>query len=493
MPREYFSELSDHKSPPSYKFFNGQKWANSLSGKTKEVISPIDNHVLGLIPVVTHSEIDQAIRLAKKAQKEWAGVPMIQRAKVLHLAADWLRHHEHYFTTLLIKEIGKSQAEAKDEILRSADMIDYFANEGLNLRGEELSGEAFPGYDQTKMAIIERVPLGAILSIPPFNYPVNLAVSKIAPALITGNCVIFKPPTQGTISDLHLTEVFRIAGLPEGLIVTLTGGGEDIGDYLCTHRDIDMVTFTGSSKVGQEIAAIIGMIPILFECGGNNPALILPDADMEGTATEIVKGAFSYSGQRCTAIKYVLGLPPTLKEILPKVIAKTKELYKMGDPRIESNNLGPVISDAAADLIEKRIIMAKADGAKIAYGGTRKERYLEPTILTGGRPSMEIVHTETFGPVVTFMEIKSIDEAIAIINASTYGLQASIFTSDEGAGIRLGKQIEVGTVQINSKPQRGPDHFPFLGIKGSGSGVQGVRYTLEAMTRLRSIVLNKPH
>ncbi|MCJ7740761.1 aldehyde dehydrogenase family protein, partial [Candidatus Microgenomates bacterium] len=301
MPREYFSELSDHKSPPTYKFFNGSEWANSLSGKTKEVISPIDNHVLGLVPVVTHAEIDQAIRTAKKAQKEWAGVPMIQRAKVLHLAADWLRHHEHYFTTLLIKEIGKSQAEAKDEILRSADMIDYFANEGLNLHGEELSGEAFPGYDQTKMAIIERVPLGAILAIPPFNYPVNLAVSKIAPALITGNCVIFKPPTQGTISNLHLTEVFRIAGLPEGLIVALTGGGEDIGDYLCTHRDINMVTFTGSSKIGQEIAAIIGMIPILFECGGNNPALILPDADMEGTATEIVKGAFSYSGQRCTA------------------------------------------------------------------------------------------------------------------------------------------------------------------------------------------------
>ncbi|MCJ7740502.1 aldehyde dehydrogenase family protein, partial [Candidatus Microgenomates bacterium] len=182
-----------------------------------------------------------------------------------------------------------------------------------------------------------------------------------------------------------------------------------------------------------------------------------------------------------------------LKEILPKVIAKTKELYKVGDPRIESNNLGPVISDSAADLIEKRIIMAKADGAKVVYGGTRKERYLEPTILTNCRPSMEIVHTETFGPVVSFIEIKSIDEAISLINASSYGLQASIFTNDEGAGIRLGKQIEVGTIQINSKPQRGPDHFPFLGIKGSGSGVQGVRYTLEAMTRLRSIVLNKPH
>lgn len=492
MPKDYFEKLHDNKSPPTYKFFNGEKWTDSLSGKTTEVISPIDGHILGRIQVATTSEVDQAITRAKNAQKKWQETPMIQRAKFLHLAADWIRHHEHILTALLVKEIGKTQLEAKDEILRSSDMIDYFANEGLNLRGEELSGEAFPGYDQTKMAIIERVAQGLVLAISPFNYPVNLSVSKIAPALICGNSVVFKPPTQGTISSLYLTEIFRLSGLPDGVLVTVTGGGGEIGDYLCTHPEVDMVTFTGSSKVGKEIAQKIGMIPLLFECGGNNPALVLDDAEMETTATEIVKGAFSYSGQRCTAVKYVLGLTSTLESLLPKVVKKTKEMMKMGDPRIIENNLGPVISEEAAFEIEKRILLAKSAGAKIVYGGKREGRYIEPTILDYVRPSMEVMHDETFGPVVSFVRVKSIDEAIAIINESKYGLQASIFTSDEGAGIKLGKMINVGTVQVNSKPQRGPDHFPFLGIKGSGVGVQGIRYTLEAMTRPKPIVLNKP-
>lgn len=491
MPKDYFQELSDGKHPPVYKnLFNG-KWVLG-SGKKTEIISPIDGHVVGVVSTSSFAEIDEAIKTSHIAQKEWQKVPMIQRAKVMHLAADWMREHEHYLTTLLIKEIGKSVAEAKDEILRSADMIDYFAHEALDVRGEELSGEAFPGYDQTKMALIEKVPLGVIVAISPFNYPVNLSVAKLAPAFMMGNSVVFKPPMSGSISGLHLAEVFKMAGLPPGVLNTVTGEGGAIGDYLVTHTGVDMVTFTGSSQVGRAIATKVGMIPLLFECGGNNPAIVLPDANMETTAVEIVKGAFSYSGQRCTAIKYVLGLEPTMEELIPKVIKKTKEMMQVGDPRMSKNNMGPVISEAAAQEIEKRIIMAKVGGAKILLGGKRNGLYIEPTILDHVRPDMEVVTIETFGPVVSFFRMKSMEEIVAMVNASTYGLQASIFTTDEGAGISLGKKLDVGSVQINSKPQRGPDHFPFLGIKGSGLGVQGIRYTLEAMSRPRPIVLNKP-
>ncbi len=492
MPKVYFSELSDHKTPPIYRFFNGLKWVESLTGNTIDIISPLDGHVLGKVQSVSHHEIDQSVNRTKEAQLQWREVPMIKRAKILHLASDWIRHHENYLTNLLIKEIGKSVAEAKDEILRSADMIEYFANEGLHITGEELSGESFPGYDQTKMALIERVPLGTVLAISPFNYPVNLAVSKIAPALIMGNAVIFKPSTFGAISALHLTEIFRIAGIPDGVIVIITGEGSDVGEYLSTHDGIDLVTFTGSSEVGKKMAEKIGMTPMLFECGGNNPALILPDADLGLTAEELVKGAFSYSGQRCTAIKYVLGLSKTLEKVIPIVIKKTKETVKIGDPRNEKFNLGPVISDSAADEIEKRILMAKAKGAKVVYGGKRDGRFIEPTILENVTPAMDIVHSETFGPVISFIKVKAIDEAIRIINDSNYGLQASIFTRDEGTGIRLAQNLDVGVVQINNRPQRGPDHFPFLGVKGSGIGTQGIRYTLEAMTRLKPIILNKP-
>ncbi len=492
MPDSIFSELSNGQSPPTYKNLLNGTWVESSSGKTMDIISPLDGQVVGKIPVVTTGEIDQAIKNAHEAQKEWAKVSMIERAKKLHLAADWIREHEADVTQFLIHEIGKNYPEAKDEIIRSADMIDYFANAALSVKGEELSGEAFPGYDQTKMAIIERVPLGVILAIAPFNYPINLSVAKIAPALAMGNAIIFKPPTYGSISCLYLAQIFQKAGLPPGLINTVTGGGAEIGDYLVTHPGINMIAFTGSSQVGKAIATKAGMIPLLFECGGNNPAIVLPDANLESTAKEIVKGAFSYSGQRCTAIKYVLGLEPTINQLIPLVVAQTKSSIKMGDPTKPEFNFGPLVSESAANDVEKRIIQAKVEGATVLNGGGRNGLYIEPTILEGVKPSSEVVKVETFGPVVSFFKFNSMEEILSMINSSDYGLQACIFTKDEGAGINLANKIEVGTVQINSKPQRGPDHFPFLGIKGSGVGVQGIKYTLESMTRPHSIVLNTP-
>lgn len=493
MPQEFFDEIHDMSTPPAYRWFDGVKWRDSSNGHFQPVVSPVDNSVVGKIPVVTKDEMDTAIRNAHVAQKAWADKTVIERGKILHLAADWIREHEVYLTSLLIREIGKVTDEAKDEIIRSADMIDYFASDALNLRGEQLPSDAFPGYDKTKLSIIERVPLGVILAIAPFNYPVNLSVSKLAPALVTGNAVIYKPPTSGSISDLHLTQIFRKAGVPDGVLVTLTGSGEDIGDYLVAHPGIDMITFTGSSQVGQHAATKAGMIPLLFECGGNNPALVLGDANIEETAGEIVKGFCSFSGQRCTAIKYVLGLGADIDKILPRVVKLTQEKVKMGDPRSpETKSVGPLITESAAKVVEARIQSAEREGAKVELGGVRRGNYIEPTILSGVKPSAEIVRVETFGPVISFIKVKDIKEAIEIVNSSNYGLQAAVYTADEGAGIKIGQKLDVGTVWINSKPQRGPDHFPFLGIKASGVGVQGIRYSLEAMTRLKPIVLNKP-
>lgn len=493
MIKDHFSSIHDDKSPPTYKYFNGEKWLDSKSGDLIDVISPIDNSILGRIFSLTTTEIKKVADLGREAQKEWRETATIKRSRVLHLVSDWLRSHEDFFTTLIVKEIGKPFTEAKEEVIRSADMIERFAQAVLNMSGEELSGESFPGYDKSKTAIVEKVPLGVVLAVSPFNYPLNLAVSKIAPALANGNSVIFKPATQGSITGLCLTEVFRLAGLPKGVLVTLTGNAEKINEYLLSQKYIDMIAFTGSSSTGEKIAAKAGMTPCLFELGGNNGAIVLPEAEMEETATELVKGAFSYSGQRCTAVKYVLALEPTLEKLIPKVIKKTKEIIKMGDPRNSQNNFGPMISEMAANEVEKRIYLAKAAGARILSGGKREGRYIEPTILDKVSPSMEIVETETFGPVLCFIKADSIKEAISIINNSGYGLQSCVFTEDEGSAIEIARQLETGSVQINGKPQRGPDNFPFLGIKKSGVGVQGIRYSLEAMIRLRPIVLNKPH
>lgn len=493
LPADFFSEIHDGQTPPEYGFFNGERWGKSESGETSEIHSPVDGALIGSLQKVTSKEINEVMTRVSRAQPAWEATPLNKRVTVMHLAADWIRHYEEYLTTILLREIGKTTGEAKSEILRTADLIDYFADEAVSLRGEMLDSDNFPGFDKGRIAMVEHVAHGVIVCIAPFNYPVNLAASKIAPALLMGNSVVLKPPTQGGISGLYLTQVFLKAGVPKGVLSCVTGYGEAIGDYLVSHPVVSMIAFTGSSETGVHIAGKTAMLPLLFECGGNNPALVLPDADLESCAQEIIKGAFSYAGQRCTAIKYVLTTPSVLETLLPILQKHMADMVHMGDPRSpETKLVGPVISESGAAAIQKAIDEAVRGGAKVLAGGKTKAAYVEPTLLTNVTPSMDVVATEVFGPVLSFITVKSIDEAITIINSSKYGLQASVFTKDEGTGFITAKKISVGTVQINGSPQRGPDHFPFLGIRRSGLGVQGVRYSLEAMSRIQSIVMNKP-
>ena len=493
MPAEFFDPISDHKTPPNYFYFDGTAWKPSSSGKTVNVISPIDQAVVGTLPVVTKEEIDAVIEKAREAQHAWEATPLNKRVSAMHLAADWIRQFQEYLTNLMSREIGKSEEEAKSEIVRTADLIDYFADESEALRGETLDSDNFPGYEKGKIAIVERVAHGVVLAIAPFNYPVNLSASKIAPALLMGNSVVVKPPTMGGISGLHLVRIFEKAGIPAGVITAVTGTGDVIGDHLVSHPGISMVAFTGSSDTGLSIAGKAPMKPLLFECGGNNPVVVMPDADMENAANEIIKGAFSYSGQRCTGIKYVLTTPAIREQLVKRILEKMPEMVKPGDPRSpDTKMVGPVISESAAERIISVIEESVKNGAACMVGGKRDHAMVEPTILTGVIPTMPVIAKETFGPVVSFVDVQSFDEAVTIINKSSYGLQASVFTKDEGTGIVFAGKLNVGTVQVNGSPQRGPDHFPFLGVKHSGVGVQGVKYSLEAMSRLHPVVLNKP-
>lgn len=493
MPAEFFDPISDHKTPQTFFYFDGTSWKPSESGKTAPVVSPIDGSLVGNLSVVTQKEIDAVMDAAVSAQPAWEAMALHKRVTMMHLAADWIRHDQEYLTNLMIREIGKSAEEAKSEIIRTADLIDYFADEAEAIRGETIDSDNFPGYEKGKIAIVERVAHGVVLAIAPFNYPVNLSASKIAPALLMGNSVVVKPPTMGGISGLHLVRIFEKAGVPAGVITAVTGTGDEIGDYLVRHPKLSMVAFTGSSDTGLAIAGKAAMKPLLFECGGNNPVVVMPDADLAVTAREIIKGGFAYSGQRCTGIKYVLTTKTIREQLLTQILKMMPDMVKSGDPRSTDTKLvGPVISEQAAERIDAVIQDAVKNGATVVTGGTRNNALIEPTILTGVIPTMPVIAKETFGPVVSFVDIQSYDEAIAIINKSLYGLQASVFTKDEGTGIVFAGKLHVGTVQVNGSPQRGPDHFPFLGIKHSGVGVQGVRYSLEAMSRIRPVVLNKP-
>jgi glyceraldehyde-3-phosphate dehydrogenase (NADP+) len=485
--------LLAEKEPRRYKYFDGNEWRTTASGNCISVITPIDGSVYAYVQAVTKEEVDAVIRRAEQAYAVWKDIPLFERVRVVKKAAEYIRQHADLFIETLVYEIGKTKEESASEVHRTADLIEYFAAEAQSMTGHVIASDSFPQTLKGKHAIVQRVGYGVVLAIGPFNYPINLTASKIAPALLMGNAVVFKPPTQGSISGLFLTEAFRQAGVPAGVLSCVTGQGKEIGDYIVSHPGIRMIAFTGSTQVGKNIASKADMTPLLFECGGNNAVIVLDDADVFSAAKEIIKGAFSYAGQRCTGIKYMLASKGMVERLIPILQETLQSLVVMGDPRSETTKLvGPMISEDAAREVETIIQQAVEQGAVVAAGGKRNGIYMEPTILTQVHKDMQCVKEEVFGPLLSCISVSSPEEAIEIINGSIYGLQASIFTQDEGTGFRYAQHLDVGTVQINGSPQRGPDHFPFMGIKASGVGVQGVRYSLEAMSRLQSVVLNNP-
>ncbi len=466
---------------------NGE-WVTTTSNRTLDITSPVDRSFVGKIQLMSIEEIDQVIKSAKDAQKSWKDTPISERAKILMKAADILEENVEFLSEILEKEISKDTDSAISEIKRTADFIRFTANEGMHLQGETIGADNFPGYKKNKISFVTRVPLGIVLAISPFNYPINLSASKIAPALMAGNSVILKPPTQGSISALYLAEIFHTAGLPKGVLSTATGKGSEIGDYLITHPEINFINFTGSTNVGKHIAKIAEMVPMMMELGGKDAAIVLDDADLDMTASNIVAGAYSYSGQRCTAVKRVLAVNAIADELVKKIEMDVNQL-KVGNPA-KGVQITPLINEEAADYVQELIDDALAKGAKLITGNRREGNLLYPTLLDHITTDMRIAWEEPFGPVLPIMRVKNEEEAIAIANRSEYGLQSSVFTQNIDKAFLIATKLEVGTVQINNKTERGPDHFPFLGVKSSGMGTQGIRYSIEAMSRPKAIVLN---
>lgn len=481
-----FKMISDNNKV--YKNLIGGKWINSSSGKTIDIFAPSNNALVGKVQAQTKEEVDEAIDIAKKAQKKWAAYSVAERATILHKSAELLEEYAEEIAEIIMMEIAKSYSQALSEVKRTVEYIKFTADTAKNMTGEAIYGDAFPGFDKNKISMVNRVPLGVVLCISPFNYPVNLSASKIAPALAGGNAVIFKPPTQGAISGLYLVKVFQEAGVPDGVLNIITGKGSEIGDYLTTHHGIDMINFTGSTDVGKRIADQSNMIPLLLELGGKDAAIVLEDSDLDETAQNIVKGAFSYSGQRCTAVKRVIVQNTIADELSKKIVEEVKKL-KVGQPEDDAQ-ITPLINNKSADYVQGLIDDAKSKGAKLLIGDKREGNILWPTVFDNVKTDMRLAWEEPFGPVLPIIRVNTIDEAIEITNESEYGLQASVFTKNIDKAISIAEKIDVGTVQINNKTERGPDHFPFIGVKNSGLGTQGIRYSIEAMTRNKVIILN---
>lgn len=464
------------------------EWVESNSGKVIEIHSPIDDSLVGKIQEMTQQEVDDAIDNTKINIKIWADMPIYERANILYKAAKLLEQNCDYMSDILVMEIAKDKKSAISEIQRTADFLRFTADVGKSIEGQAISGENFPGGSSNKMSYVTRVPLGTVLAISPFNYPINLSISKIAPALIGGNAVILKPPTQGAISSLHLVEILNCSGLPKGILNTLTGKGSNIGDYAVTHSGINFINFTGSTNIGKHISKISGMVPLLLELGGKDAAIVLEDADIDFTAENIASGGYSYSGQRCTAVKRIIVLN-SIADILVDKLKPLIENLKVGDPR-DNAVIVPLINKQSADFVQSLIGDALKKGAKLIIGNKRVDNLLYPTLLDNVTIDMDIAWKEPFGPVLPIIRVDTIEQAIEIANQSEYGLQSSVFTHNIDDAFYIAKNLEVGTVQINNKTERGPDHFPFLGVKSSGMGTQGVKYSIEAMTRPKAIIVN---
>lgn len=467
--------------------FNGE-WIKSRSESIIDVHSPVNGDVIGKVQAMTKDEIDKTIENSKRAQKDWSEKPINERAAVLHECANLLEENISVLSDFLQKEIAKNKSSAISEVKRTASFIRFTADEAKHMEGETITGDNFPGFKKNKVSFVHRIPLGTVLAISPFNYPINLSVSKIAPALAAGNSVILKPPSQGSISALYVAEIFNKAGIPKGVLNTVTGKGSEIGDYIVTHPGIDFINFTGSTEVGKHIAVIAGMVPMLMELGGKDAAIVLEDSDLRDAAKDIVAGAYIYSGQRCTAIKRVLAINNISDKLAELMLEEIKKL-KVGMPE-DDCEVTPLINSSSADFVQELIDDALRKGAKLLTGNKREKNLMYPTLLDNVTTDMRIAWEEPFGPVLPILRVQSVDEAIEIANKSQYGLQSSVFTKNIDYAFHVSSKLEVGTVQINDKTERGPDHFPFLGVKASGMGTQGIRYSIESMTRKKVIVLN---
>lgn len=470
----------------AYKNYVNGEW--KLSDESIAIYAPATGEELGTVPAMTTEEVDYVYASSRKALPKWRALSYVERAAYLHKVADILVRDAEKIGAVLSKEIAKGYKSAVSEVIRTAEIINYAAEEGLRMEGEVLEGGSFEAASKNKIAIVRREPVGLVLAISPFNYPINLAGSKIAPALISGNVVTLKPPTQGSISGLLLAEAFAEAGLPAGVFNTITGRGSVIGDYIVEHEAVNFINFTGSTPIGERIGKLAGMRPIMLELGGKDSAIVLEDADLDLTAKNIIAGAFGYSGQRCTAVKRVLVMDSVADELVEKIRQQVLDLT-IGNPEDDAD-ITPLIDKNAADFVEGLINDASDKGAEALTEIKREGNLICPVLFDKVTTDMRLAWEEPFGPVLPIIRVKSVEEAIEISNKSEYGLQASVFTNNFPLAFKIAGQLEVGTVHINNKTQRGTDNFPFLGAKKSGAGVQGVKYSIEAMTSVKSVVFD---
>jgi acyl-CoA reductase-like NAD-dependent aldehyde dehydrogenase len=461
----------------------GNEWVGTTA--YDEIKLPYDGSIVGYAAHAEDSDVDRAVAAASDGARSMAVSANHERADLLLRIAEEVRKDQAELAQIICSESGKPIKEARIEASRSVNTLVAAAHEARQLQGEVVPMDFTPGGER-RMAMTVREPLGVIGAITPFNFPLNLTLHKLAPALAGGNAVVHKPAERTPLSALRLAELVTRAGAPKGAYNVITGNGPALADRMLRNPDLAMMTFTGSVRVGESIRAKAGLRRIALELGNNSAAIIEPDADLSTAIARTVQGAFSHSGQVCVSVQRVFVHESIADTYLEGLVAATKKL-RVGHPYESSTDISSLIDEAAAIRVESWIRQATDSGSRLLCGGTRRFATLEPAILADVPASARISCEEVFGPVVAVYRYHQLDEVIVQTNSTPYGLQAGIFTSNLTRAFAVARKLQFGGVMINDVPAFRMDHMPYGGMKHSGLGREGPRYAIEEMTDLKLI------
>ncbi|MCI4320981.1 MAG: aldehyde dehydrogenase family protein [Thermoplasmata archaeon] len=467
------------------------------TGTYRPVIDPSTGLSLGDVAVGSADDARAAVEAAEAVRESWGGTPGHRRAAILYTLATRLRDDRETMARLISREVGKPLADARVEATRAAWVFEFAADTIRHLTGETVPADAYthPPGNETRLLFTVREPVGVVVAIGPFNFPLNLLSHKIAPALAAGNPVVAKPTSAAPFTALRLASHAAAAGVPAGVLNVVLGPGGAVGDALVEHPATRFITFTGSTEVGKGIAEKAGRHAkrVLLELGGSDPFVVLEDAPLGVVVPAAIRGAFAYSGQVCTASKRLL-VHESIADAFAQQFAEAARRLKVGPALEESTQVGPVIDAAAVDRMEALVADARERSAMVLTGGARPAAspgfYYPPTVLDHVPESARVAREEPFGPVVPILRFKDDEEAVRIANGTPYGLQAAVYTNDLKRAFGLARRIRAGGVHLNDPTNLRWDALPFGGVKESGIGREGLRYAMEEMTDVKLISVN---
>ncbi|ASK60927.1 aldehyde dehydrogenase [Virgibacillus phasianinus] len=465
-------------------FINGN-WVSA--DETIEVLNKYTQDIYATVSKAGEKEVDQAIDSAEKAYKS-TKLSAYERYKILKQVSELLQENKEEFANSIVKEAGKPLKQARTEVDRATQTFELSAEEAKRISGHGVPVEAAPG-SENRMAFTIRVPVGVVGAISPFNFPLNLVAHKIGPAIAAGNAVVLKPASATPTTALRMARLFQEAGLPAGLLNVVAGSGSVIGKQMQQDKRISVYTFTGSAEVGLKLKQNTGLNKLILELGNNSPVIVDKEADIEKAAANVAQKSFAFAGQVCISVQRVYVHESIQDSFQQKLLQAIKEL-NVGDPNDKNTDVGPMISEDEAKRAEDWVNEAVENGAKVVVGGKREGTVYYPTVLTDVQKDMRVVCDEIFAPVLCTIPFHDIDTCIEDVNESPYGLQGGIFTKNLDTAFYVAKRVEVGGMMINDSSQYRVDLMPYGGVKNSGWGKEGPKYSIEEMTEERLIVLN---